>query len=140
MFYVCDVIVLALVSFALCCAPSHACSCFYLFLSRVSVFAAFERVLYPPSSAYQSIYGKLMRHLRVGFCLFIKMCAAFEWAFILHSRTRDSFIHQHVCRLRVGFRFTFENLIVIYSSSCALPLSGLLFRVRELDTRLIVVL
>jgi hypothetical protein len=32
MFYVCDVIVLILVSFALCCVRSCACLCFVLFL------------------------------------------------------------------------------------------------------------
>jgi hypothetical protein len=66
--------------------------CFYLLSSCVSVFAAFERVLYLPSSAYRPVYYELMCRLRAIFCLFINVCTAFARAFVTHSGTRYSIV------------------------------------------------
>jgi hypothetical protein len=39
-----------------------------------------------------------------------------------------------MCRLCAGFHFTFRNSMLVYSSTCVLPSSGLSFHIRELDT------
>jgi hypothetical protein len=113
MFCVCVVIILILVSFALCCAPSriYVLFHFYFLSSCVSVFAAFEWILCPPSSTYQPIYCKLMRCLCTVFCLFIDVCIAFMRAFIYSSTCASP---------SRGLYFTFENSILNYSLSLGL--------------------
>jgi hypothetical protein len=50
------------------------------------------------------------------------------------------FIHQNVCRLRVGFHFAFKNSRLVYSSTCVPPSCGLSFHIRELDSHLFVIM
>jgi hypothetical protein len=148
MFCACAVIVLILVSFVLG-AHVYVLLYFCLLSSHVFVFATFEQVVCPPSSAYQSVYCELMRRLCAGFRLFVDLCTAFMRAFVYSSTCMPpsrglSFNHRLVRRLCMSFClfidvcatfvqaffFMFENLILIYSLSfrlcvCALELFAL---------------
>jgi hypothetical protein len=107
MFCACAVIVFILVSFVLG-ARVYVLLYFCLLSSHVFVFAAFEQVVSPPSSAYQSVYCELMRRLHAGFRLFIDLCAAFMRAFVYSSTCTPPscgllFNRRLVRRLRMSF-------------------------------------
>jgi hypothetical protein len=67
---------------------------FYLFSSCVSVFAAFERVFYLPSSTCRPIYCELMYRLRVDFC------------FVFENS-------MHICSLSFGLRVCALELLAL---------------------------
>jgi hypothetical protein len=80
----------------------HACLflfCFYLFLSRISMFTTFEWVLCLPSGAYGPVYYEFMRRLHV----------VFYFSSPVHR------LHVHRFHVRSGSRYSINGCLSDYA-------------------------